>query len=236
MHTDFPIERSGATPVSARLYVSDAAQPAVATLVLAHGAGAPQTHPFMIDAGGSLAERGLAVLTFNFPYMDARRRVPDRTAVLERTWLDVLAHVAQRSDLPRPCVIGGKSMGGRMASQVATDTHRDAGDLAVVPEGLVFLGYPLHPPNRPDQRRDAHLGHVICPALFVQGTRDVFGTPIELEPVLAMLGERATLHAIEQGDHSFAVPRASGRSRRAVLDEVWDAVAAWVRGRHRPPV
>ena len=231
MQTEFSIERSGAPPVSARLYLADTANPPAATLVLAHGAGAPQTHPFMVDAASSLAERALAVLTFNFPYMDARRRVPDRTAVLERAWLDVLAHVAGRADLPRPCVIGGKSMGGRMASHVATVPHRDGGDLAVLPDGLVFLGYPLHPPNRPAQRRDAHLADLICPALFVQGTRDAFGTPQELEPVLATLGERATLHAIEEGDHSFAVPRASGRSRRDVLDEIWDVVAAWVRQR-----
>jgi predicted alpha/beta-hydrolase family hydrolase len=202
-----------------------------ATLILAHGAGAPQTHPFMVEASRSLAARGLAVVTFNFTYMDEHRRVPDRAPVLERTWLDVISYVAGRDELPQPCVIGGKSMGGRIASHVATTARRDAGDLRLVPDGLVLLGYPLHPPGRPEQRRDAHLSQLVCPALFVQGTRDAFGTPQELEPVLAMLGDRATLHAVEQGDHSFAVPKAAGRARRDVLGEVWDVVAAWVKER-----
>ncbi len=229
METALAIERPGASPMSARLYTETPAS--AATLVLAHGAGAPQGHPFMVEAGRALAARGLAVLTFNFPYMDERRRVPDRPLVLERAWLQVIAYVAARSVLPRPCVIGGKSMGGRMASHVATEARRDAGDLEIVPAGVVFLGYPLHPPNRPDQRRDAHLARLVCPALFVQGSRDVFGTPQELEPVLVSLGSRATLHVVEQGDHSLAVPKSSGRTKGEVLTQVWDVVAAWVRDR-----
>lgn len=228
---EFAVERSGAAgAVSARLYHAEGSRRVAATLILAHGAGAPQTHPFMVAAASALAERGLPVVTFNFPYMDQRRKLPDPTKVLEQTWVDVLAHVAARSDVSPRCFIGGKSMGGRIASHVAVEERR-AG-LAAAPAGLVFLGYPLHPPGKPDQRRDAHLGRLLCPALFVQGTRDVFGTPEELAPVLADLGpRRATLHVVAQGDHSFAVPRTAGRSRQEVLAEVWDTVAQWVTDR-----
>ena len=224
---EFTIEATGNGAVSGRLYHPGGAP--VATLVLAHGAGAPQTHPFMVATASALAGRGLVVVTFNFPYMDARRRVPDRAPVLERAWLDVLAHVSRRDDLPRPVFIGGKSMGGRIASHVAVEGRRDA--LGEVPQGLVFLGYPLHPPGKPEQRRDAHLPGLINPALFVQGERDAFGTPDELAPVVASLGPRATLHVVAGGDHSFAVPRAMGRTKQDVLDEVWDVVAEWVRKR-----
>ena len=149
--------------------------------------------------------------------------------MLERAWLDVLAHVAGRGDLAPSVFIGGKSMGGRIASHVAVEGRRQ--ELAVVPQGLVFLGYPLHPPGRPEQRRDAHLPGLVSPALFVQGERDAFGTPDELAPVLATLGPRATLHVVQGGDHSFAVPRAMGRKKQDVLDEVWDVVAEWVMAR-----
>lgn len=215
---DLTVGVPGAGGVSGRLYATPDGPEAAATLILAHGAGAPQTHPFMVAAATALAQRGLAVVTFNFPYMDARRRLPDRAPVLERTWLDVLAHVASRGELPRTVFIGGKSMGGRMASHVAVEARR--GDLAVIPRGLVCLGYPLHPPGKPQQRRDAHLPGLIGPALFVQGSRDAFGTPDEFTPVITSLGERATLHVVDGGDHSFAVPRASGRKTPDVLNEI----------------
>jgi hypothetical protein len=228
---EFAVECSGAArAVSARLYQPAGTRLVAATLILAHGAGAPQTHPFMVAAASALAERGLPVVTFNFPYMDPRRKLPDRTKVLEQTWIDVLTHVAARAGVSKRCFIGGKSMGGRIASHVAVQERR--ADLAVVPAGLVFLGYPLHPPGKPEQRRDAHLGRLLSPALFVQGTRDVFGTPEELAPVIRELGpRRATLHVVDQGDHSFAVPRSAGRSRQEVLAEVWDTVAQWVTER-----
>jgi len=226
---DLTIGEPATGGVSGRLYTAPDGPEPLATLILAHGAGAPQTHPFMVAAATALAQRGLAVVTFNFPYMDARRRLPDRAPVLERTWLDVLAHVASRDGLPRAVFIGGKSMGGRMASHVAVEDRQ--GDLAVTPRGLVFLGYPLHPPGKPQQRRDAHLPGLVGPALFVQGSRDAFGTPDELSSVIAALGERATLHVVEGGDHSFAVPRASGRKTSDVLNGIWDVVATWVRER-----
>jgi hypothetical protein len=212
--------------VSARTYPAHRAA-AAHTLILAHGAGAPHTHPFMLAAALGLSRRGVTVLTFNFPYMEHRRKLPDRAPVLEATWLDVLAHAASRTDLPGRCFIGGKSMGGRMASHIAVSERR--GDLAVVPAGLILLGYPLHPPARPDKRRDAHLQRLACPALFVQGSRDAFGTPEEFAPVIDRADPGvATIHVVEGGDHSFSVPRASGRRRQDVLDAVWDVVAAWI--------
>ena len=229
--TDFTIERPpDVGPISARLFAPAAPVAGRATLVLAHGAGAPRTHPFMVAAATALAARGLAVVTFNFPYMDQGRKVPDRAPVLERAWTDVIGYVAAQRALPRPLVIGGKSMGGRMASHVVAGERYGA--LALPPAGVVFLGYPLHPPGKPEQRRDAHLATLGCPALFVQGTRDAFGTPEELAPVLASMGpDHATLHVVEHGDHSFSVPRASGRRRQDVLDEVWDTVSGWIAKR-----
>jgi predicted alpha/beta-hydrolase family hydrolase len=194
-------------------------------LVLAHGAGAPQAHPWMVHAAEALAARGVTVITFDFPYMAAGRRMPDRAPVLEACWLDVIAAARARLPPGTPLFIGGKSMGGRMATHVAANHAAAAGPLA----GLVLLGYPLHPPGKPGQRRDAHLPRLSAPALFVQGTRDPFGGPEDLRPALAPLGPRATIHAVEGGDHGFAVPRASGRTTRTVLAEVWDAVVAWMR-------
>lgn len=199
----------------------------LATLVLAHGAGAPQAHPFMVGAAESLASRRLAVVTFDFPYTAAGRKLPDKAPVLERAYLDVIAWVRGQDDLPRSLAIGGKSMGGRMASHVAAHHAETAGALC----GIVCLGYPLHPPDKPTQRRDVHLPLIRVPMLFVQGSRDGFGTPDELRPVLAALPAGADLHVVEDGDHGFATPRRLGRSAADVLGGVWDVVAAWV-GRH----
>lgn len=194
-------------------------------LILAHGAGAPQSHPWMVGAADALAARGVTVVTFDFPYKAARRKLPDRAPVLEASWLDVIDVVRARAPQGARLFIGGKSMGGRMATHVAARHPGRAGDLA----GLVLLGYPLHPPGRPDQRRDAHLPQVRVPALFVQGTRDPFGGPEELAAAVAPMGGLATIHAVDGGDHSFAVPRAPGRTTTQALQAVWDVVAAWVR-------
>jgi hypothetical protein len=192
----------------------------------------------MVAFGTNLAERGIDVVTFNFPYMDAKRRVPDRAPVLEQAWLAVIADTRRRvPSAARALFIGGKSMGGRMASHVAAHHAEAAGPLA----GLVFLGYPLHPPGRLDQLRDAHLPAIAVPMLFVQGSRDTFGTPDELRPVLARLHARADLHVVEGGDHSLGTrsPRPSGpgsdrRRSGEVLDDVYDRVAAWVGGVREP--
>ncbi len=171
------------------------------TLVLAHGAGAPQTHPWMVAMARALAAGGLEVVTFNFLYTEARRRAPDRNEVLEATWRAALAEVRARG-AARP-FIGGKSMGGRIATQIAA--HPD-----VEVAGLVLLGYPLHPPGQPQKLRTGHLPQVRAPMLFVQGSRDAFGTPEELEPWLKGRARGTRLFVVEGGDHSFAVPRGKG--------------------------
>jgi hypothetical protein len=189
-------------------------------LVLAHGAGAGQRHPFMVRMAQGLADRGLSTATFDFAYMKAGRSVPDRAPVLEAAWREALT--AARSAFGGLALfIGGKSMGGRIASHVAS--QGGGGDLA----GVVFLGYPLHPPGNPERRRDAHLPAIAEPMLFVQGSRDPFGTGDEIRALLSSL-QRATLHEINEGDHSFKVPKRAG-DQDVVLGSVMDTVAAWAK-------
>ena len=190
-----------------------------AGLVLAHGAGAGQSSPFITSAARGLAARGTSTVTFDFAYMAEGRRIPDRGPVLEARWRSAVAE-ARRALGPGPLFIGGKSMGGRIASQVAA-----AGGLAPL-AGLVFLGYPLHPPGRPERRRDAHLPGIAEPMLFVQGGRDPFGTAEEIRAILPAL-KRASLHEVPGGDHSFKVPGGPAAQPRA-LDEALDAVARWI--------
>jgi predicted alpha/beta-hydrolase family hydrolase len=187
------------------------------TLVLAHGAGAGQTHPFMVRMASGLATRGLCVVTFDFYYRAQGRRAPDRMPILQGCFRDVL----DRCRVPGVrTTIGGKSMGGRVASMVAAED-------AAIAEALVFLGYPLHPPGQPQKLRAAHLSRVAAPMFFVQGERDPFGTPDELAPILRDL-PRASLLTIAGGDHSLAVPKRV-RAQAEVDAEVMDAVAAFVR-------
>jgi uncharacterized protein len=211
--------------VSARLYAAAAGNPAT-WLVLAPGAGAGHDHPFMVTFGRGLASRGLHVVTFNFPYFERGRHVPDPNATLEACWLSVLAAVRQRAGAGVPLFAGGKSMGGRIASQVASQAAQSALDL----DGLVFLGYPLHPPGKPEQRRTRHWPDIQLPALFVQGSRDPFASPDELRADLPHFGGDARLMIVEEGDHSLKVPRRSGRTQDSVYAEVQDAVADWIRG------
>jgi len=207
-------------PVSWRTYA--AADQAVATLVLAHGAGAGQIHPFMTSYAKALAALGLDVVTFNFPYMDAKRRLPDSASVLEGCYRDVIGVVQREvASAGRGLFVGGKSMGGRIATQVA------AADATLSVTGLVLLGYPLHPPGRPDKRRDAHLPRIGRPTLFVQGSRDTFGTPAELQPVLESMSPVPTLFVVEGGDHSFRI--SGGGRQQAVSDaRVQQAIAEWI--------
>jgi hypothetical protein len=207
--------------VTQPLLTSYGAQDPFAAIVLAHGAGAGQTHPFMVRAARALASRGLSTATFDFQYMAEGRNVPDRAPVLEQAWRDAIASArAEFSGLP--LFIGGKSMGGRIASHVASQGN--TGALA----GLVFLGYPLHPPGNPSKRRDAHLAAIAEPMLFVQGSRDTFGTADEIRALLPGL-QRPTLHEVVEGDHSLKVPKRAG-DPDAVLEQVFDVVAAWARG------
>ena len=202
------------------------AEGARAALVLAHGAGAPQTHPWMVRMAGALASRGLEVFTFNFLYAESRRRLPDKTPLLEATWRAAALAVRARSAIARrKLFIGGKSMGGRIATHVAAAEAPDAvDDLA----GLVLLGYPLHPPGRPDKLRASHLARVRAPMLFVQGARDAFGSPAELEPFASPLAARGTrIFAIEGGDHSLVPPKSSGLDLERVMARVADEIAAF---------
>jgi predicted alpha/beta-hydrolase family hydrolase len=189
-------------------------------LVLAHGAGAPQTHPWIVAVAQALASRGLNVVTFNFLYAEAKRRVPDKTAVLEETWRAVLDAVRTRADLARARVfIGGKSMGGRIATHLAAQGAADF-------KGLVLLGYPLHPPGRPDKLRAEHLARITLPMLFIQGSRDAFGTPDELAPFLAPLVRHGTrLFTVQGGDHSLTPLKSGPLDREQVMALVADEVA-----------
>lgn len=194
-----------------------------AALVLGHGAGAGQHSRFMVQAAQALSGRGIVTATFDFPYVIAGRKVPDRPPILEAAWRDAIQEA--RSDpafRDLPLVIGGKSMGGRIASQVAASGIGIGGV-----RGLVFLGYPLHPPGKPEQRRDRHLPDVRLPMLFVQGSRDEFGTAEEIRALIPSLRTRADLYGVEGGDHSFKVP-ARLATPDAVLAHIFDIVASFV--------
>jgi predicted alpha/beta-hydrolase family hydrolase len=208
----------GAIDVSALLQ----APPAVrACYVLAHGAGAGMTHPFMAAVAAGLFARDIATLRYQFPSMEAGKKRPDPPALAQATVRAAVAAAAR--ELPRlPLVAGGKSFGGRMTSQAQA-----AAPLPGV-RGLVFLGFPLHPAGRPSRERAQHLAAIDVPMLFLQGTRDELAHLAELEPVVAALGKRATLRLYEDADHSFHVPRRSGRADAQVLDEMLDALSAWV--------
>jgi predicted alpha/beta-hydrolase family hydrolase len=190
-----------------------------AALVVAHGAGAGQGSPFMVRTAEGLAARGIATATFDFPYMTARRSGPDRPPVLEQAWREAIAQA--RGEMGGlPLFIGGKSMGGRISSQVAAQGVDGI-------SGLVFLGYPLHPPGKPEQRRDAHLPAIREPMLFVQGTRDAFGSADEIRELLPKLA-RATVHEVTGGDHSFKVSGRGAPKPDAVLNAILDVVREWI--------
>jgi len=200
--------------------------PAHATFVLAHGAGAGQQSAFITDFARGLTERGIDVLTFNFLYTEQRRRVPDRTEKLDACYR--AAVIAARHHLDRSAVfIGGKSMGGRIATHLAAADDPDA--LGI--RGVVALGYPLHPPGKPQQLRAAHLSRIRVPMLIVQGERDPFGTPAELQPVLDAIAGDVTLHVVENGDHSLAPSRQKDRVAAAYV-ELQQHVADWIRSQN----
>jgi predicted alpha/beta-hydrolase family hydrolase len=221
------------TPHSVVTAVHYPARPdAIATVVLGHGAGAGQHSEFMRAVASGLAERHIHIVTFNFPFTERGTKLPDPQPVLETTFRAVLAYVA-RDPLLRsyPLFVGGKSLGGRIASQVVASA--DTGDDEVAAwwpalRGLVFLGYPLHPPGRPQQLRVSHLQHITHPMLFVQGQRDGFGTPDELRVFLDVLAARCDLVAVQHGDHSLVVPNRSGLVQADVHAKVLDAIAGWI--------
>jgi predicted alpha/beta-hydrolase family hydrolase len=219
-----PVEVTAGQSTTALLYAADAGTRRPATLMLAHGAGAPQQHPFMVSFARALSERGLDVMTFNFLYTEQRRKVPDRMPQLVACYRAAIDAARAQIDSARERLfIGGKSMGGRAATHVAAD------DATLDLAGIVLLGYPLHPPGRLDKSRDAHLPDVRRPMLFVQGTRDTFGTPSELKPILASLSPMPTLHHVDGGDHSFKIAGRDAKTRQpAVYAEIQGTIADWI--------
>lgn len=193
---------------------------AVACYVFAHGAGAGMSHSFMQEIADGLAERKVATLRYQFPYMERGSKRPDSPAVAHRAVRAAVATASEATGLP--LLAGGKSFGGRMTSQAQA-----LAPLAQV-RGLVFLGFPLHPPEKPSNDRAAHLSEVNIPMLFVQGTRDKLAEFSRIEGVAGSLGDRATLLPIESADHGFGVLVKSGRRHEEVMAQVLDGVALWI--------
>lgn len=219
-HVTRRFEVSGGEPVSGVVALPAASHHGT-VIVLAHGAGNDMTNPLLVAIADALAEHGFPTVRFNFPYKERGGRVPDPAPVLEACFRAVLAQVrADRALDARRLIIGGKSMGGRMASHLAA-----AGEAV---DGLLFLGYPLHPAGRPTQLRAAHLERITVPMLFLAGTRDAL-CRLDLLRVALERVPRATLHVVDDADHSFAVRRRSGRDPAAVRDEIVDASVTWLR-------
>lgn len=204
---------------------------ACALLVLAHGAGAGMRHPFMEGVAQALARHGVATWRFDFPYMEAGRKIPDRPPVLIAAIRDAV-HRARRAAPDLPLFAGGKSMGGRMTSMAAAQgpilpSDRRGDEV----RGIVFLGFPLHPARKPGASRAEHLLSVRLPMLFLQGSRDALAGMDLLEPVVHGLGRRAALHVVEGADHAFHVPVRSGRTDGDVVEELAASVTEWIRPR-----
>jgi predicted alpha/beta-hydrolase family hydrolase len=192
-----------------------------AAYVFAHGAGAGMTHAFMAAVAADLAERRVATLRYQFPYMENGNKRPDLPKIAHATVRAAVRDAARL--LPElPLFAGGKSFGGRMTSQAQA-----AAPLPGV-RGLVFLGFPLHPAGRPSQQRGKHLFDVSVPMLFLQGTRDQLALPAEIEPLCKALGSRATLVSFQEADHSFHVPARSGRRDADVCRDVLHALSRWI--------
>jgi predicted alpha/beta-hydrolase family hydrolase len=191
-------------------------------VVLGHGAGGNRKNAMLVALANALAGSGRAALLYNFPYAEARARRPDPPAMLEAT-TRAAAALAREASGARFVVHGGRSMGGRIASQVVAQ-----GEPA---NGLVFLGYPLHPPGQFEKRREAHLPQIAAPMLFLQGTRDAFARADLLDALMARLGATAELHRVEHADHSFGVLKRSGRSPADVLEEVRSTLLGWLERR-----
>ncbi len=214
------IEIDGASPVSALLRMP--ADEPRAGYVFAHGAGAGMGHAFMAAFADGLADRGIATLRYQFPYMEQGSKRPDVPKVAHAAVRAAVAEAARR--LPGlPLFAGGKSFGGRMTSQAQA--------LSPLPGvlGLVFVGFPLHPAGKPSDDRAKHLFDVDCPMLFLQGTRDELATLELLQPLVQRLGERATLALFEDADHSFHVRARSGRTDAQTLQAMLDATAGWMQ-------
>ena len=220
------VPHEGVQQVSMRLDLPpEEADLGTAAFLMAHGAGAPMTSAFMAAVAEGLAAGGLPVLRFQYAYMElmqrgARRRPPDRRVVLETIHRSAIAFAKEHFD-GRPLILGGKSMGGRMASYLAAEGETCA--------ALMFLGYPLHPAGKPEKQRSEHFPALAQPALFLAGDRDALCDLELLRPALETYGGTPTLTVIEGADHSFDVLRRSGRTTDEVLAEVCVRALDWVR-------
>ena len=190
--------------------------------VLGHGAGAGMRHSFMERVADELATRRVATLRYQFPYMEQGRRPPDRPPTAQAT-VRAAVEAGGGLGIDVPIIAGGKSFGGRMTSQAQADRPLDG------VRGLAFLGFPLHAPNRPSDKRAEHLSNVEVPMLFMQGTRDALADLELLRPVTGELGGRATLHIVQGGDHSFKVLKRSGRTEDDVMVELGDTIEQWCK-------
>jgi predicted alpha/beta-hydrolase family hydrolase len=222
MSEQIAVEIAPGRKVTAVVYPAAKREQAGISLILGHGAGAGQGSSFMVSFATALAALGIETVTFNFLYVEQGRRLPDSNDKLEACYRAVIETVAQRNRGRGRLAIGGKSMGGRIASQVAA---AGAPDVA----GLVFLGYPLHPPGKRDQLRAKHLSQIKAPMLFVQGSRDAFGTPQELRPIIKKLKAPAELFEVAGGDHSFKVLKRAGVTQDDVYKAVQDRIDRWLR-------
>lgn len=213
-------EQERTIPVTASITVTallTAASSPRWTFIYAPGAGSTINDAFGLALARALPERGASVVRIEFPYMAAGRRGPDRPPVLEATWRAAIEEL-RPGDASR-LVVGGRSMGGRIASMVA------AADASV--DAVALFAYPLHPPGKPEQQRVEHLPHLHVPAMFCSGTRDAFATPDELRAAAASV-EHATVHLLEGADHGFAVPKSGGRTRDDVWREAVEAMLKWL--------
>ena len=243
----FQLPGDADTAVGAALYLPDPSHALDALFVFAHGAGAGHFHPFMTNYAAAFCGRGVAVVTFNFPYMEKRRKTPDRAPVLEAAFRRAIvgavtelgAHAANPASDRRQAsggqeaglhiFIGGKSMGGRIATHLGAALDQWSG---TPPAGIVAFGYPLAPPRgKRTGDRVAHLRALTVPTLIVQGTRDPFGGPDEVREALAdaQPAPPITVMTVEGGDHSFAVLKSSGRDQAEVHTSIQDEVVAWIR-------
>ena len=221
--TPLRIELEAGDSVSALL--SEPANP-MAGYVFAHGAGAGMNHRFMEDVAQGLAERGVATMRYQFPYMEKGSKRPDAPRVAHAAVRAAVSEAARR--WPQlPLVAGGKSFGGRMSSQAQAAAPLPGA------RGLVFFGFPLHPAGKPAAERGEHLLQVDCPMLFLQGTRDELADTVLLRALIERLGERATLELVDEADHSFHVPARSGRTDAQVRAGLLDAVVRWIAQRTR---
>ena len=224
------IKEPEAQPATVEFYEASKDKALDSLFVFAHGAGAGQQHPFMTKYAKGLAERGIAVVTFNFPYMEQKRRTPDRAPALEEAFRRAIAGAIEFSEVKgSKLFIGGKSMGGRIATHLAANLDAWQGERK--PSGVVAFGYPLSPPrSRRTGDRVTHLKALQVPTLIVQGTRDPFGGPDEVKEAVFEGDAKPPIEIlpVEGGDHSFAVLKSSGRDQKTVHQEILDAVASWI--------